>query len=75
MNGTGDRDYLLWGNRKGYSDNQVLRSVAAELGSFLKEGDPNIDPKIIYYNPYYGDPPKGTPNFGKPSLNEGFLNP
>ena len=36
VNGTGDRDYLLWGNRKGYSDDQVLRSVSPELDSFLK---------------------------------------
>ena len=31
--------------------------------SFLKQGDPNIDSK--YFDPYYGDPQKGTPNFGK----------
>ena len=28
------------------------------------KGTPTQTPK--YYSPYYGDPPKGTPNFGKP---------
>ena len=32
-------------------------------GSFPKSGDPNVDPKN--YSPYYGDPQKGTHNFGK----------
>ena len=33
------------------------------FGNFPKQVNPNIDP--IYYSPYYGDPQKGTPHFGK----------
>ena len=29
----------------------------------LNRGTPNID--LIYYSPYYRDPQKGTPSFGK----------
>ena len=33
-------------------------------GSFLKSGDPSIDPKCC--NPCCGDPQRFTPNFGNP---------
>ena len=36
-----------------------------------KKGDPAIDPK--YYNPFYGDPQKRTPNFGNHPYHEFFL--
>ena len=36
----------------------------AVIGSFPKQGDPNIES----YSPYYGDPQNGTPDFGKPPI-------
>ena len=41
---------------------RIYTSSYHMYGSLSRHGDPNIDPKILY-NPYYGDPQRGTPNF------------
>ena len=41
--------------------------IYSAYGSFLTLGDPKIDPNILIL--IYGDPQKGTPNFGKPPYN------
>ena len=37
----------------------------------LNKGTPMIY-TLIYYNPYYGDPQKGTANLGKPPYRGGY---